>query len=186
MTRKLPPLVNPGREIDAFIASGERGWAKFDNPLCPLYRHALGRRVAPGNSVAVWGMLNPSSAGATNDDPTIRRVIGFTQAMGKSIALVVNASDLIMTKSKVLVDNGAPVSRLWAAYVKAAVERADIVICGWGANGVKLPGRIADFLVVIRNHFHGPLHCMRLTDKTQQPEHPLMLPSSLTPVVFNA
>lgn len=181
---KLPPLINPGREIDVFIASGERGWARFDNPLCPLYRHALGRRVAPGKSVAVWGLLNPSIAGAAVDDPTVRRVIGFTQAMGKSIALVVNTSDYIATKSAKLVDTGAPVSPLWAPFIMAAVQRADIVICGWGANGRKLPERVAAFLHVVRTHFTGPLHCMRLTDKTRQPEHPLMLPSSLTPMVY--
>ena len=182
----LPPLVNPGREIDAFIASGDRGWAKFDNPLCPLYRHALGRRVHAGKSVAVWGMLNPSIAGAAVDDPTIRRVIGFTHDANKAIALVVNVSDFIATKSEQLVDAGAPISPLWAAYIIAAVQRADIVICGWGAKGAKLPARVADFMHVVRTHFAGPLHCMRLTDKTRQPEHPLMLPSTLTPVVYRA
>ena len=186
MTRNLPPLINPGREIDTWIASGAPGWAKFDKALPPTYRHILGRRVADGASVAVWGMLNPSIAGHNVDDPTVRRVIDFTRRIGKSITLVVNVSDFIATKSKQLIDKGAPVSPLWAAYVIAAVQRADIVICGWGANGAKLGARVAEFLRVVRTHFAGPLHCMRLTDKTRQPAHPLMLPSTLVPVVYLA
>lgn len=181
---KLPPLVNPGREIDAFIASGAPGWARFDKPTQPQYRHILGRRVSAGNSVVVWGMLNPSIADAVKNDPTVTRVIGFTRDMGKSIALVVNVSDYIATQPIDLVDAGAPVSSLWAPFIMAAVQRADLVICGWGANGRALPMSVADFLRIVRTNFVGPLHCLRLTKKTKQPEHPLMLPAALRPVVY--
>jgi len=180
----LPPLINAGREIDGFIASGALGWARFDEPTQPQYRHILGRRVSAGNSVVVWGMLNPSIAGAVKNDPTVTRVIGFTRDMGKAIALVVNVSDYIATQSTDLVDVGAPVSTLWAPFIMAAVKRADIVICGWGANGRKLPARVDAFLHVVRTHFAGPLHCLRITEKTRQPEHPLMLPAALRPVVY--
>jgi len=187
----LPPLrqsLNPGREIDAFIASGECGFAAFDtwidSSLDPTYRHILGRRTGDGNSVAVWGMLNPSDAGAVDDDPTIRRVIRFTRDMGKSIALVVNVSDLIATDPGVLVALDAPVSARWERYIVAAVKRADIVILGWGANGSKIPARVGRFLYAVRTNFDGPLHCLRVTEKTKQPEHPLMLPASLRPMVY--
>lgn len=180
---ELPPLINPGREIDSFIESGDRGFAAFNANRA--YRHILGRRVyALGESIAVWGMLNPSDAGAVDDDPTIRRVVRFTRDTGKSIALVVNVSDFIATKSAELVAHGAPVSAWWERYIVAAVQRADTVILGWGANGDKLPARVASFTRVVRANFAGPLHCLRVTKKTNQPEHPLMLPASLRPMVY--
>jgi hypothetical protein len=185
----VPVLNTPAAEIDAWIASGARGWAKFDvePPGRATFRHALGRRVRDdGNSVAVWGMLNPSSAGADKNDPTVTRVVDFTRRMGKSIALVVNTSDYIATKSDDLVDTGAPISPVWAQYVAECSRRADIFICGWGSKGVDVPDRVTAFLRIVRANFTGPLHCIRMTTVSKQPEHPLMLPATLTPVVYLA
>ena len=55
-----------------------------------LHRFWLMRRVGPGARVLVWCMLNPSKAGSQGDDPTIRRVTGFTRAFGYDVAVVVN------------------------------------------------------------------------------------------------
>ena len=48
---------------------------------CGKYRWWLRRRWADG-PVVCFVMLNPSTADAEQDDPTIRRCIGFAQAWG--------------------------------------------------------------------------------------------------------
>lgn len=78
-----------------------------DEPLatfspCGLYRYTLRRswwtkitvtrhkgEVAP--SLVTWLMLNPSTADATKDDPTIRRCIAFSKSWGFDGLTIVNA-----------------------------------------------------------------------------------------------
>ena len=43
------------------------------------YRYLLSRLLGPSPSLATFIMLNPSTADAEPDDPTIRRCIGFAK-----------------------------------------------------------------------------------------------------------
>ena len=54
-----------------------------------LYRWTLRRRWGDGDDV-VWVMLNPSTADANKDDPTLRRIIQFSDGWGYGGLLVVN------------------------------------------------------------------------------------------------
>lgn len=57
---------------------------------CGTYRWTLSRRWASGGSSVCWIMLNPSTADAEVDDPTIREVIRFSRLWGYQAATVVN------------------------------------------------------------------------------------------------
>src|SRR3954454_15761859 len=57
---------------------------------CGRYRYLLSRQVGPGLRTATFIMLNPSTADATNDDPTIRRCIGFARQWGCGRLAVLN------------------------------------------------------------------------------------------------
>ena len=54
------------------------------------HRYSLTRRWGYGPAVCCWIMLNPSTADATTDDPTIRRCLRFTQGWGYDALTVVN------------------------------------------------------------------------------------------------
>jgi len=56
---------------------------------CQRYRYALWRRWADGPAV-LFVMLNPSTADARSDDPTIRRCIGFARSWDYAAVLVAN------------------------------------------------------------------------------------------------
>src|SRR5262245_40859152 len=49
---------------------------------CGTYRYVLRREIGPGDTTATFIMLNPSTADAARDHPTIRRCIGFARRWG--------------------------------------------------------------------------------------------------------
>lgn len=64
--------------------SGSVGGGSAEISDCGRYRYRLSRWWGDKDDPdrAVFVMLNPSTADASNDDPTIRRCIGFAQSHG--------------------------------------------------------------------------------------------------------
>lgn len=57
---------------------------------CGKYRYSLGRKWSEGGKRICWIMLNPSTADAEVDDPTLKRCIHFSQSWGYDELVVVN------------------------------------------------------------------------------------------------
>lgn len=55
------------------------------------YRYRLDRHLGGAGPVVLFVMLNPSTADATKDDPTVKRCIGYAQRFGGSRLIVCNA-----------------------------------------------------------------------------------------------
>jgi len=49
---------------------------------CGKYRYFLSREIGQELGVATFIMLNPSTADATKNDPTIRKCMGFARKWG--------------------------------------------------------------------------------------------------------
>ena len=77
------PLPCPSRREGAAVKRGA-----VLSP-CGTWRYELPREWGNGNRLVVV-MLNPSTADAEKDDPTIRRVIGFAKSHGFGNLLVLN------------------------------------------------------------------------------------------------
>lgn len=103
---------------------------------CGRYRYALERRIPDviGPNLT-WLMLNPSTADATLDDPTIRKVVGFTKRNGYGVALVVNLFALRETDPRKV---RAQLADAEGAHNCAAIMQAatisHAVVCAWGAQ----------------------------------------------------
>ena len=63
-------------ERDLLFEGNAYAWAVFSPDRA--YRYLLGRQWHPDGACMRWIMLNPSTAGATGDDPTSRKVRGFS------------------------------------------------------------------------------------------------------------
>lgn len=141
-----------------------------------LYRYRLERRWAPGHTVT-WVMLNPSTADADTDDPTLRRIQGFSRRMGFGRLIVVNLYAYRATEPRDLWRAADPVGPENDWYLFDAMTGHEVVVA-WGAHAK--PDRIARFLQIHRSAPGvGRLHAMALTG-SGQPRHPLYLRGDLT------
>lgn len=101
------------------------------------YRYNLYRIWDFEKPRVTWIMLNPSTADADNDDPTIRRCIGFSKKFGYGGMSVVNLfpyraanpKDLMLAKSP-----DGPTFRNKNS-IQAHTGDGRVVICAWGAHG---------------------------------------------------
>lgn len=144
---------------------------------CGLYRYSLWRRWAAGPH-GLWIMLNPSTADATTDDPTIRRCVAFAKLWDCGGIVVVNLyawratspTDLWRTER---VDGRDIVGPQNDAAIVAALRdpSAGVRVVAWGAHA--RPGRAANALDTIRMS-DAEIVCLGRTN-SGAPRHPLML-----------
>jgi len=146
------------------------------------YRYSLSRYFGDGPT-AIFTMLNPSTADAVQNDPTIRKCIGFCRRWGVGQLHVVNlfafraVSPFDMKKAD---DPIGPLNR-------RAVERAlttcedKIVVCAWGVHGGFMK---QDHEMIIRiGQISAVVPLCLGTTKDGFPRHPIYLPyrASLIP-----
>lgn len=147
---------------------------------CGQYRYTLGRRWGVG-SAATFIMLNPSTADALQDDPTIRRCIGFAKALGCEALHVANLYAYRATKPADLWKADDPVGpendeALRTAF-RTALREQGPVIAAWGANARPLR---AEFVTVLARAAGVTLTALGAT-KDGAPRHPLYLRADARP-----
>jgi len=154
---------------------------------CGTYRWGLWRSFDHGSGPwAVFVMLNPSTADATKNDPTIRRCIGFAREQRCTGLYVVNLFAYRATKPaelKAAHKRGVDiVGEENDERIRSALRlcQGGPVICAWGTKGTLL-GRDKEVLKLLREHSWVRPRALRMT-KSGHPEHPLYLPKGLPPV----
>lgn len=147
---------------------------------CGLYRYRLARGLGQDGPTVLFLMVNPSTADAEHDDPTIRKCIGFAKKLGAGELLVGNKFAFRATDVRELRRANDPVGPENDAHLRAMMYEADTIIVAWGALN-KLPEalrgrwkevvRIADAL----RPEAGPVDLLAIgTNDDGHPKHPLM------------
>lgn len=142
------------------------------------YRYQLTRLWDRDSPMLPWVMLNPSTADATNDDPTVRRCVNFAKREGYGGIIVVNLYALRSDNPAVLTiapDPVGPETHLWledAAFY--SLKRNIPIVAAWGAHATTR--RTADVVRVLSN-CNCNIVCLGLTQHGQ-PRHPLYLPNN--------
>jgi hypothetical protein len=135
-----------------------------------LYRYRLQRSWGVG-AIMVFIMLNPSTADANIDDPTVRRCIGFAKREGCSSLEVLNLYALRATKPVHLLDHPDPEGpENPLAWAEALFDTDPaFIVAAWGAHAgmTDLPPSKA-----LRGYCSKPLLCLGET-QDGMPRHPL-------------
>ena len=141
---------------------------------CGIYRYSLTRTWGSGPAM-VFVMLNPSTADASADDPTVRRCIDFAKREGFSAMAVVNLTPYRATNPAELLtaDLGSEAARR-ASMPASIVHCAGKVVVAWGAWGDRFPGLVKQMTDMLWIEDVEELWCLGTT-KSGQPRHPLYL-----------
>lgn len=142
---------------------------------CGTYRYHLWRRWDETLPTMVWVMLNPSTADASEDDPTIRRCMGFARREGCGGISVRNVFALRATNPDELLKHPDPFGPENEDHLLAArnCSLMTLLVLGWGSRIKRLNSyytRAAVCLVGQKPNCFG-------TTKGGDPRHPLYLPS---------
>jgi hypothetical protein len=148
---------------------------------CKKYRLQLWRLWDDQLPIIMFLMLNPSSADAHNDDPTIRRCVNFTKNWGYGGFYIGNLYPLISSKPKLLLESLSVSHSENKLNLDEMAEKCDKIICSWGNfEIVKKLGIPNDFLVDYKNKLY-----YISKSKNETPKHPLYLKSSLKLKKYN-
>jgi len=169
----MPPALEPIPRM--------RRAARFDPTR--RYRYSLRRRWGTGPACC-FVMLNPSAADETDDDPTIRRCIGFAQAWGFPALEVVNLFAWRTHEPRRLLDARDPVGPGNDGAVRAAARRAGLVVCAWGAAHQAVWPAARDRVEAIACRLDGAETVCLGRTRDGHPRHPLYLRATARPRAF--
>jgi hypothetical protein len=130
-------------------------------------------------------MLNPSTADASTNDPTLARCIGFTQRHGFGMLTVVNLYALRATDPAALAGHPDPIGPHNDTFIALAAEHTDRHIAAWGAHATATShaGAAACRAHAVTAALTTMLNRRGLglwnlgTTSSGQPRHPLYLPA---------
>lgn len=147
---------------------------------CSRYRYLLLRTWEPTKARCVYVMLNPSTADADIDDPTIRSCIRLAKEKGFGGLAVVNLYAWRATDPKELpAKQSEALGSANPRAIETAVSQCSTVICAWGAHPYATRN-VAGALDIIRLYQRTP-YCFGVT-QSGAPKHPLYIKSG-TPLI---
>lgn len=158
---------------------------------CGRYRYSLQRWWVPieqsyTDPTAYWVMLNPSTADADIDDPTIRRCIGFSKRWGFGSLKVVNLFPYRATKPSDMQDAAEAGINIFGeqgdwyldnVLTECDPNLGDEVIAAWGASLPSVGVAQAERFIAEAEYVPCRLSCLGTT-KAGHPRHPLYVKGS--------
>lgn len=150
---------------------------------CGQYRYWLARDWYVGDELPnplVFVMLNPSTADAEQNDPTITRCMRRAAMLGFNGIRVVNLFALRSADPTKLLEVADPVGPDNDAIIRNTCRGHKMIIVAWGEEKPHIAKRVEDVKAIFIN-LGLRLHALALT-KGGHPRHPLYINYSTQPV----
>lgn len=147
---------------------------------CGRYRYLLWRNANYSDPLMAFAMLNPSTADHRDDDPTIRRCLGWARkATPRPCGLLVwNLFALRATDPRELRGHDDPIGPKNDEAMQLALGFSACTIGAWGTQGI-LHGRDKNVLRHVAAQ-GAKLHALKVT-KEGHPGHPLYIAGAAEP-----
>src|SRR5690606_3926387 len=128
-----------------------------------------------------WIMLNPSTADAEDDDPTLRRVIAYSQRWGFGSLVVVNLYAYRATEPNDLPKGEEAIGPGADVHIARSLSESNRVICGWGRSVPKAIRRERETAVMRMIDESGNVPEALGFTRCGAPKHPLYLRADIEP-----
>ena len=138
-----------------------------------VYRYRLWRIWGSCIDRLVYIMLNPSTADAMKDDPTIRKCVGFAKIFGFDRIDVVNLYAYRATKPTVLQQVSDPIGPQNDNEIFKCCNKASKIVCAWGRQ--PFARQRARTVAHLLTEAGNKLYCLE-TNSDGSPMHPLYVP----------
>jgi len=142
---------------------------------CGKYRYQLVRQWDDGDGCCVFIGLNPSTADHRQDDPTIRRCMGFARRWGHQKMVMINLFAYRTPHPAELKQAPSPEGKQNRRVLRRHCQSENRIVAAWGAHGIlnNQAARLSDIWS------GNTLYCFGLT-AGGQPLHPLYQRSEAT------
>jgi hypothetical protein len=160
----------------SFMKTGTKGHGATSEAVISAdgkYRYKLGRYWSPKAPPVVWIMLNPSTADAVENDPTIRRCVSFAKRWGFGGIEVYNLFALRSPDPITIGTAIDPVGPDNDSWLRAASQSGRRIIAAWGSCQSHLQTIRASQVIKILRRGAGPAPATLGLTKSGQPRHPL-------------
>lgn len=140
---------------------------------------------APDKTV-LFAMLNPSKGGEKDDDPTVRKTVGFGRRWGFGRAVLVNLTPIVSTDPWALPPwKGIDMQN--RAITQQWMGKADLVVAAWGSQPLAICRTISlpELVYLFRQIAPVPLYCIGTT-RRGDPLHPSRAPYTENPQLWAA
>ena len=148
---------------------------------CGRYRYRLWRRWEGGEGIVSFIMLNPSTADGLEDDPTIKKCVGFARRWGFQGLEVANLYAWRATKPEEMRRADDPIGPDNNKALRKNLRRADLAVCAWGA---KADICRAAWFCGLAHSMGVDLHALD-TNADMSPRHPLFIAADSKPDPFD-
>lgn len=152
---------------------------------CGMFRYELRREWDDALPPFVLGMLNPSTADGSFNDPTIGRGITFAASNGCGSLIVWNLGAGRATKPTDWFKMPDPIGPENDAHIRRILteckDRNGVAVVGWGAHGHFMRRDLTAFRIA--REVGVTFMCLGIT-KTGQPKHPLYIAAKQPLVPF--
>ena len=145
---------------------------------CRRYRYTLWRVWDEGKPHVAFIGLNPSTADASQDDPTIRRCMGFARDWGYGGLLMLNLFAFRATDPAELLKARDPIGPDNDHFINTLAPTAARVVAAWGNHGQHLNRAAA-----VRGSV-PELYALKI-NQSGEPGHPLYLSKNCGLVRFS-
>lgn len=152
---------------------------------CRRFRYRLWRIWDESRPLALYVLLNPSTANEIDPDPTVTRCMRRAALRGYGGIIVVNLYAWVSTYPSALATVDDPVGPENDFHILEAAKRAanNAVICGWGTKLPRGSQRDIEVTRLLRSAGIVPM-CLFVT-KDGFPKHPLCVGYDVEPIPFD-